>query len=122
MVRPIHLTMLCAISALALSRTTLAGPFPDRPAAPVAFSPGKCADRTLLRREAGATNDILTPAWLKAHTGLHGRHLVSIGQRHAYTPTSLLKVGGPEQLKQEWIASKGMKNHDRFMAYLRHYA
>ena len=81
MVRPIHLTMLCAISALALSRTALAGPFLVSQAAPVAFNPGKCADRTLLRREAGATGHILTPAWLKAHTGLHGRHLASIGQR-----------------------------------------
>ena len=89
---------------------------------PVTFNPGKCTDRTLLRREAGATGHILTPAWLKAHIGLHGQHLASIGQQHAFTPTSLLKVGGPEQLKQEWIASKGVKSYDRFMAYLRHYA
>ena len=89
---------------------------------PVAFNMGKCTDRLLLRREAGAAGHILTPAWLKAHTGPHGRHLAAVSQQHAYTPTSLLKVSGPEQLKQEWIASKGMKNYDRFMAYLRHYA
>ena len=52
----------------------------------------------------------------------HGRHLAPVSQKNAYTPTSLLKVSGPEQLKQEWIASKGVKSYDRFMAYLHHYA
>ena len=98
MARPIHLTMLCAISALALSRTALAGPFLVSQAAPVAFNPGKCADRTLLRREAGATNDILTPAWLKAHTGLHGRHLVSIGQRPGTVEAGVDREQGHEKL------------------------
>ena len=89
---------------------------------PVAFNPGTCSDRLLLRREAGTAGHLLTPAWLKAHTDPHGRHLVPIGQKNAYTPTSLLKVGGPEQLQQEWIASKGVKSYDHFMLYLRHYA
>ena len=89
---------------------------------PVAFNPGKCSDRLLLRREAGAAGHILTPAWLKVHTGPHGRHLAPVSTANAYTPTSLLKVSGPEQLKQEWIASKGVKSYDRFMAYLHHYA
>ena len=29
---------------------------------------------------------------------------------------------GPEQLKEEWIASKGRRSYERFMAYLRRYA
>jgi len=89
---------------------------------PVSFNPGKCSNPLLLRREAGATGHILTPAWIKAHTDSHGRHLAPVSQKNAYTPTSLLKVSGPEQLKQEWIASKGVKSYERFMAYLHHYA
>ena len=37
-------------------------------------------------------------------------------------PTSLLKVPGPEQLKEEWIAGKGRRSYERFMPYLRGYA
>ncbi|MEY2334421.1 hypothetical protein AB4094_07730 [Acidithiobacillus ferrianus] len=40
----------------------------------------------------------------------------------AYTPTTLLKVPGPEQMKQEWIASKGVKSYARVMAYLKTYS
>ena len=40
----------------------------------------------------------------------------------SYTPTSLLKVPGSEQLEEEWIASKGRRSYERFMAYLRRYA
>ncbi len=88
---------------------------------PVQFNPGICSRHLLLRREAGVTGHILTPAWLRAHTDPHGKtfHLASDEQ---YTPTTLLKVAGPEQLKQEWIASKGVKSYERFMAYLQHYA
>ena len=88
----------------------------------VTFNPGKCADRLLLRREAGATGHILTPAWLEAHTDPHGRHLAPISRQNAYAPTSLLKVGGPEQMRQEWTASKGIKSYDRVMRYLQNYA
>lgn len=88
----------------------------------VAFNPGKCADHLLLRREAGATGHILTPAWLKAHTNPHGRHLAPVSRQNAYAPTSLLKVGGPEQMRQEWTASKGTKSYDRVMRYLQSYA
>lgn len=89
---------------------------------PVSFNAGKCSNRTLLRREAGATGHILTAKWLKAHTDPHGQHLAPVSTESAYTPTSLLKVSGPEQLKQEWIASKGVKSYEHFMAYLHHYA
>jgi sugar lactone lactonase YvrE len=88
----------------------------------VAFNPGACSDRLLLRREAGASGHVLTPAWLKAHTDPHGSHLASVTPRNTYTPTSLLKVSGPEQMRQEWIASKGIKSYDRVMQYLRNYA
>ncbi|MBU2803802.1 hypothetical protein HF668_01200, partial [Acidithiobacillus ferridurans] len=39
-----------------------------------------------------------------------------------YTPTTLLKVPGPEQMKQEWIASKGVKSYARVMTYLKAYS
>ncbi len=89
---------------------------------PVAFNPGKCSDKTLLRQEAGLTGHYLSPAWLNAHTNSHGRHLAPVSAAQNYTPTSLLKVSGPEQLKQEWIASKGVKSYRHFIAYLQHYA
>ena len=40
----------------------------------------------------------------------------------SYTPASLLKVPGPEQLKEEWIVGKGRRSYERFMPYLRRYA
>lgn len=38
------------------------------------------------------------------------------------TPTGLLEIPGPEQLKEEWVAAKGPKGYKRFAAYLRRYA
>jgi len=87
----------------------------------VQFNGGKCSRRLLLRREAGATGHILTPAWLKAHTDPHGAEL-ALDAATRYTPTSLLKVSGPEQLRQEWIASKGKQSYRDFLAYLQRYA
>ena len=40
----------------------------------------------------------------------------------AYTPTTLLKVPGSEQMKQEWIATKGVKAWHKEVAYLKAYA
>ncbi len=88
---------------------------------PVRFNPGQCSRRLLLRREAGATGNILTPAWLKAHTDPHGAD-VTLSRQNTYTPTSLLKVPGPEQLRQEWIARKGRAGYRKFQAYLARYA
>ena len=88
----------------------------------VSFNAGKCSNQRLLRREAGAAGHVLTPAWLKEHTDPHGRHLASLQSGEIYSPTSLLKVAGPEQMKQEWIASKGRKSYAQVMAYLERYA
>jgi hypothetical protein len=76
----------------------------------------------IAQKRGGATGHALTAEWLKAHTDPRGRHLAPVSAANAYTPTSLLKVSGSEQLKQEWIASKGVKSYDRFMAHLHHYA
>ncbi|MHB1539880.1 MAG: bifunctional YncE family protein/alkaline phosphatase family protein [Steroidobacteraceae bacterium] len=89
---------------------------------PVQFNPGKCTNRLLLRREAGAVGHALTKRWLHSHTDSHGDGSMPIALVQSYTPTSLLKVPGPEQLRQEWIASKGVASYDTFQRYLRAYA
>ena len=89
---------------------------------PVQFNAGECSHRLLLRREAGAVGHALTKRWLKAHTDSHGDGRASIALAQRYTPTSLLKVPGPQQLRQEWIASKGAASYHAFQRYLRAYA
>ncbi|HVA37451.1 MAG TPA: alkaline phosphatase family protein, partial [Candidatus Dormibacteraeota bacterium] len=68
-----------------------------------AVNPGSCSRYTRLRRKAGEHGQILTRASIAAQ---------------AYTPTSLLKVAGPEQLRQEWIATHGLASYLRLQAYL----
>lgn len=89
---------------------------------PVQFNAGKCSNHLLLRREAGATGHALTPQWLKTHTDPHGASSAPIAAREQYTPTSILKVPGPEQMRQEWIASRGLRSYRKFQRYLRAYA
>ena len=94
---------------------------------PITFNAGKCNHYTLLRREAGASGHYLHPnskwyAWYKAHQTKNGAGLPPPGKADAYTPTTLLKVPGPEQMKQEWIAAKGVKAWHKEMAYLKAYA
>lgn len=89
------------------------------------FNAGKCTDYTLLRREAGATGHFLSPNWMlryKDHQDSHDKGLPPPARNSAYTPTALLKVPGPEQMKQEWIAARGVKSYDKAMAYLKTYA
>jgi len=64
----------------------------------------------------------LTPAWLKAHTDPHAADVALPSLTHQYTPTSLLKVAGPEQLRQEWVATKGMASYQALQRELRRYA
>ncbi len=97
-------------------------PMPVEPMqVPVQINAGKCSKRLLLRREAGAAGEQLTAAWRKAHMDPHGAH-VQVTDTNQYTPTSLLKVPGPEQLRQEWIASKGTASYQKLQASLRKYA
>ena len=87
---------------------------------PVRFNAGPCPHYTLLRREAGVTGHILSPDWYRAHRNHHGRHLPP--PRHAYTPTALLKVPGPTQMRQEWIAAKGRASYRHVQRYIARYA
>lgn len=89
---------------------------------PVQFNAGRCSNRLLLRREAGAAGHPLTRAWLRRHTDPHGAGSSVVAARERFTPTSLLKVSGPEQLRQEWIAGKGRRSYELFQRYLRAYA
>ena len=89
---------------------------------PVTFNAGKCTHYTLLRREAGVTGHALSPNWYQAHQSTHGAGLPAPRKTQAYAPTTLLKVPGPEQMKQEWIAAKGTKAYAREMRYLKAYA
>ena len=88
----------------------------------VQFNAGKCSHRLLLRREAGATGHALTPRWLRSHTDPHGAADASVASSERYTPTSILKVAGPEQMRQEWIASRGRRSYRKFQRYLHAYA
>jgi hypothetical protein len=88
---------------------------------PVQFNAGKCSNELLLRREAGAAGHALSTAWLQRHTNPHGRG-ISLTASERYTPTSILTVEGPEQMRQEWIASKGARSYSAFERYLRGYA
>ncbi|MEM4098970.1 MAG: alkaline phosphatase family protein [Candidatus Micrarchaeaceae archaeon] len=94
---------------------------------PVSFNAGKCNDYTLLRREAGISGHYLPPSskwydWYKTHQTKNGAGLPPPDKANAYTPTTLLKVPGPEQMKQEWIAAKGVKAWHKEMTYLKAYA
>ncbi len=81
------------------------------------YNPGKMAPGKALRRQAGKTGHWLSPKWLKEHPGGIG----AVGDSN-FTPTKLMKIPGPEQMRQEWIAVKGNASYLRVMDYLRHLA
>jgi DNA-binding beta-propeller fold protein YncE len=89
---------------------------------PVAFNRGKCTDIKLLRREVGMTGHPLSGKWFREHEDALEAHLPPLAKDVRYSPTTLLKVPGPEQMKQEWIASKGKASYERVMAYIHHLA
>jgi YVTN family beta-propeller protein len=92
---------------------------------PLTYNAGKCTNYTLLRREAGVNGHYLDPDWMiryKEHQDSHGKGLPPPTKSDAYTPTAILKVPGPEQMKQEWIAARGVKAYEKEMAYLKAYA
>lgn len=91
---------------------------PVRPSrVPVALNPGVCRNRALLRRMAAATGHAPTQAWLQAHQAPLAQRLPARDER--YTPTSILKIPGGEQMRQEWIGSKGRASYERTMKYVR---
>ncbi len=104
-------------------RSPRAERMPIRPMqVPVQFNAGKCSNEALLRREAGATGHALSANWLGHHLDPHGATGGRLSASERYTPTSILTVSGPEQMRQEWIASKGVRSYLSFQRYLRRYA
>ena len=90
---------------------------------PMALNPGKATHIQQLRRKAGRQGHWLSPQWLSQHGKLGIRSLAHpVNKKNAYTPTTLLKVPGPEQMRQEWITTKGVSSYRHVMAYLRNYA
>lgn len=85
---------------------------------PVAYNTGSCPDGKLLRRIAGASGQTVTASWIRAHLHPDGA-TVSPKADNRYTPTSLLKIPGPEQMRQEWIASKGQASYEKTLRYLK---
>ncbi|MGC8623778.1 MAG: alkaline phosphatase family protein [Phycisphaerae bacterium] len=84
---------------------------------PARYNPGRMWPGEQLRRKAGKTGHWLSPRWLKKHPTTAASAADS-----EFTPTQLMKVPGPEQMRQEWIAVKGKASYLRVMAYLRHLA
>ncbi len=80
---------------------------------PLTVNPGLCNRLTKLRRVAGHGGNLLTPAFATHWEMRHDPH---------YTPTTLLKIPGETQMREEWEASRGRASYDRVMAYLRAYA
>ncbi len=78
----------------------------------MALNPGHVSVGLMARMKAGRTGHWLSPRWLKLHP-------MKAGKLSEYGPTTLLKVPGPEQLKQEWIASKGAASYRRLQAYIK---
>ena len=84
---------------------------------PMQYNPGRMWHGEKMRRKAGQTGHWLSPHWLKKH----GAASPDLGDSN-FTPTQLMKVPGPEQMRQEWIAVKGKASYLRVMAYLRQLA
>lgn len=57
-------------------------------------------------------------SWFLEHEDQLKANLPPLPKDVRYSPSTLLKVPGPEQMKQEWIASKGVASYEYVMAYL----
>ena len=88
----------------------------------MALNPGRASPIQRMRRKAGRHGHWLSPGWLARHGKLGVDDTGHSNRSNDYSPTTLLKVPGPEQMRQEWIATKGLSSYRRVKAYLRHYA
>ncbi|MHB8232667.1 MAG: bifunctional YncE family protein/alkaline phosphatase family protein [bacterium] len=97
------------------------------------LNPGFCSNIQKLRLKLGAEppkkyvppNTTNSKSYFdnSGNTGIKNVNSLSSyatpSKKNEYTPTTLLKVPGPEQFKQEWIASKGVKSYKKVMAYIK---
>ena len=86
------------------------------PAIQPQLNPG-CRNPVLMRRMLRASKPRLS---LSARSPASATAQFTPGAR--YSPTSLLTVTGREQMRQEWIASKGLASYERTLRYLRRLA
>ncbi|EQD36679.1 phosphoesterase, partial [mine drainage metagenome] len=89
---------------------------------PVRFNAGHCSNRLLLRREAGAAGHALTAQWLERHTAAHGAASTPLAANQRYTPTSLLKVSGPNNCARNGLRARAAGAMPHFRRYLSAYA
>ena len=87
------------------------------PKVKVAFNPGTCRNHALMRREARMRRHVPLQAWVRAHQRALAGRLPP--RSEWYTPTSLLKIPGGEQMRQEWVGTKGAASYARTLQYLR---
>ncbi len=85
-----------------------------------ALNPGICRSKIdKLRLELGKKGlwEVPLKSKLKNKFKLSSVGVASAGEQ--YTPVTLMKVSGPEQFKQEWIASKGLKSYKKVIGYIK---
>lgn len=75
---------------------------------PMAILPGDCPTELRLRQKLGLKGEYL--------------YRYKPSKSNLFTPTSLLKVSGQEQLKQIYIALKGEKAYEKLLDYIRYLA
>jgi len=77
--------------------------------------------RTAMTRNPGRCGaDSPFKSWPLNHVP-GGSHIAwnDLPAARSYTPTALLKIAGPEQMRQEWLASKGPTAYAALLARLK---
>ncbi len=83
------------------------------------LNPGFCTQIQKLRLKLGANlPKKYTAINLGANNTNSSSPVLKVSRKDQYTPTSLLKVNGYQQFKQEWIAVKGVKSYRKVVAYI----
>jgi DNA-binding beta-propeller fold protein YncE len=72
----------------------------------------------IIKRKSKKINNININKANKADSNLKTMKYVP-SKKNQYGPTTLLKVSGPEQFKQEWIAVKGVKSYNKILKYIK---
>ncbi|RZD14171.1 MAG: hypothetical protein EVJ47_08035 [Candidatus Acidulodesulfobacterium ferriphilum] len=70
-------------------------------------------------RRTGVKDGLQPKSSSNADANINGNAGIPIPKNEQYIPVSLFKVPGPEQFKQEWVASKGLKSYKKVMRYIK---
>ena len=79
------------------------------------LNPGVCSQIQKLRLKLGSK---LPKKYIPIKLGGNGPAL-KVSRKNQYTPTTLLKVDGYQQFKQEWIGVKGVRSYHKVVAYIK---